>query len=205
LRRGIAALRSNAFKETTMFKRLLSILALLSLVMPLSGALADEYTETIKLFKNAGESGRLLKTAYGYAVFPTIGKGGVAVGGAYGKGRVYRQGKYIGDTTMTQVTVGLQLGGEAYSEMILFEDERALNEFTKGNFEFAADAQAIAITASAGAQAGTTGTSAGASAGKKDAKTVGGYHKGMAIFTVAKGGLMYEASIGGQKFSYTPH
>jgi lipid-binding SYLF domain-containing protein len=117
---------------------------------------------------------------------------------------VYKKGKYIGDTTMTQVTVGLQLGAEAYSEMILFEDERALEEFTKGNFEFGANAQAIAITASAGAQAGTTGTSAGASAGKKDAKTVGGYHKGIAIFTVAKGGLMYEASVGGQKFTYTP-
>jgi lipid-binding SYLF domain-containing protein len=187
-----------------MLKRLLSILALVSLVLPLSSAWADEYTDTIKLFKNAGESGKLLDTAYGYAVFPTIGKAGVAVGGAYGKGRVYKQGKYIGDTAMTQVTVGLQLGAEAYSEMILFEDERALKEFTKGNFEFGANAQAIAITASAGAQAGTTGTSAGASVGKKDAKTVGGYTKGMAIFTVAKGGLMYEASVGGQKFTYTP-
>ncbi|HEX8784710.1 MAG TPA: YSC84-related protein [Telluria sp.] len=187
-----------------MLKRLLSILALLSLLLPLSSAWADDYTDTVKLFKNAGESGKLLNTAHGYAVFPTIGKGGVAVGGAYGKGRVYRKGKYIGDTTMTQVTVGLQLGGEAYSEMILFEDERALKEFTKGNFEFGADAQAIAITASAGAQAGTTGTSAGASAGKKDAKTVGGFRKGTAIFTVAKGGLMYEASVGGQKFTYTP-
>jgi lipid-binding SYLF domain-containing protein len=187
-----------------MLKRLLSILALLSLMLPLSGAWADEYTDTIKLFQNAGESGKLLKTAYGYAVFPTIGKGAVAVGGAYGKGRVYQKGKYIGDTSMTQVTVGLQLGGEAYSEMILFEDERALKEFTKGNFEFGADVQAIAITASAGAQASTTGTSAGASAGKKDATTVGGYHKGVAIFTVAKGGLMYEASVGGQKFSFTP-
>ena len=188
-----------------MFKRLLSILALVSLVLPLSGAWADDYTDTIKVFKSAGESGKLLNRAYGYAVFPTIGKGGIAVGGAYGKGRVYKQGKYIGDTTMTQVTVGLQLGGEAYSEMILFEDDRALKEFTKGNFEFGANAQATAITASAGAQTSTTGASAGASAGKKDAKTVGGYYKGMAIFTIAKGGLMYEASVGGQKFTYTPH
>lgn len=187
-----------------MFKRLLSILALLSLALPLSGAWADEYTDTIKLFKNAGESGKLLSTAHGYAVFPTIGKGAVGVGGAYGKGRVYKQGKYIGDTSMTQVTVGFQLGGESYSEMILFEDERALKDFTKGNFEFGADVQATAITASAGAKASTTGTSAGASGGKKNATTVGGYHKGIAIFTVAKGGLMYEASVGGQKFTYTP-
>jgi lipid-binding SYLF domain-containing protein len=187
-----------------MFKRLLSILALLTLALPLSGAWADEYTDTIKLFKSAGESGKMLNTAHGYAVFPTIGKGAVGVGGAYGKGRVYKQGKYIGDTSMTQVTVGLQLGGEAYSEIILFEDERALQEFIKGNFEFGADVQAIAVTAAAGAKASTTGTSAGASAGKKDATTVGGYRKGMAIFTVAKGGLMYEASVGGQKFSFTP-
>jgi lipid-binding SYLF domain-containing protein len=187
-----------------MFKRLLSILALLALVLPISAAWADDYTDTIKIFKKAGESGKLLNTAEGYAVFPTIGKGGVGVGGAYGKGRVYKKGKYIGDTSMTQVTVGFQLGGEAYSEMILFEDERALNEFTKGNFEFGADVQAVAITASAGAKASTTGSSAGASGGKNNAKTVGDYHKGMAIFTVAKGGLMYEASVGGQKFNYTP-
>ena len=187
-----------------MFKRLLSILAILSLVLPISSAWADEYTDTINLFKNAGESGKLLSTAYGYAVFPTIGKGGVGVGGAYGKGRVYEKGKHIGDTSMTQVTVGLQLGGQAYSQIILFENEQALKDFTGGNFEFGADASAVAITAAAGAKAGTTGSSAGASGGKKDATTKGGYHKGMATFTVAKGGLMYEASIGGQKFSYTP-
>ena len=137
-------------------------------------------------------------------MFPTIGKGGVGVGGAYGKGRVYEKGKYIGDTSMTQVTVGLQLGGQAYSELILFEDERSLKEFTSGNFEFAADANAIAITAAAGAKATTTGSSTAVSAGKKDAKTAGGYRKGMATFTVAKGGLMYEASVGGQKFTYKP-
>jgi lipid-binding SYLF domain-containing protein len=188
-----------------MFKRLLSMLAILSLALPMSFAWADEYTDTINVFKNAGESGQLLGTAYGYAVFPTIGKGGVGIGGAYGKGRVYEKGKPIGDTSMTQVTVGLQLGGQGYSQMILFEDERALKEFTSGKFEFGADANAIAITASAGAKAGTTGASAGASASKKDATTKGGYRKGMAIFTVAKGGLMYEASIGGQKFSFTPH
>jgi lipid-binding SYLF domain-containing protein len=187
-----------------MFKRLLSILALLTLAWPFSGAWADDYTDTINIFKSAGESGKLLRAAHGYAVFPTIGKGGVGVGGAYGKGRVYKQGKYIGDTSMTQATIGLQLGGEAYSEMILFEDERALKQFTNGNFEFGADVQATAITASAGAKADTTGSSAGASGGQKNAKTAGGFHKGIATFTVAKGGLMYEASVGGQKFSYTP-
>ncbi|RKP57693.1 YSC84-related protein [Pararobbsia silviterrae] len=186
-----------------MLKRLLSTLAIV-LLLPVSSAWADNYADTLTVFKNAGESGSLLQSAYAYALFPSIGKGGVGIGGAHGKGRVYEKGKHIGDTSMTQITVGLQLGGQVYSELILFEDEAALKNFTQGNFEFGADANAIAITAAAGAQAGTTGTSTNASGGKNDAKTSGGFRKGMAVFTVAKGGLMYEASVGGQKFSYTP-
>ena len=193
-------------KEAIMFGRMASIVTFAALTAAATAVYADEYSDTVNLFKHAGESDDYYKSAYGYAVFPTIGKGGVGVGGAYGKGRVYAKGKYIGDTSMTQVTVGFQLGGQAYSEMIFFEDERALKEFTGGNFEFGADASAVAITASANAKASTTGSSAGASGGKKDAKTVGGkYYKGMATFTVAKGGLMYEASVGGQKFNYKPH
>jgi lipid-binding SYLF domain-containing protein len=165
---------------------------------------ADEYQDTIKVFRNAIESKQFFDHAYGYAVFPTVGKGGIGIGGAYGSGRVYARGAYVGDTTMTQVTVGFQLGGQAYSQMIFFQDERAFREFTSGNFEFGAQASAVAITAGAQAAATTTGTSAGASGGKNDATTSGSYRKGMAVFTVAKGGLMYEASIGGQKFSYTP-
>ncbi len=165
---------------------------------------ADEYSDTVKVFEMAGESGKFFKSAYGYAVFPTIAKAGVGIGGAHGKGRVYEIGQHVGDTTVTQVSVGLQLGGQAYSQIIFFEDQRALREFTSGNFEFGAEASAVAITAAAGAKASTTGSSAGASGGRHDATTVGKYHKGMATFTVAKGGLMYEASIGGQKFSYSP-
>jgi len=185
-----------------MFARIASILTFAALTATATSVYADEYSDTVNLFKNAGESAAYVQNAYGYAVFPTIGKGGVGVGGAYGKGRVYEKGKYIGNTSMTQVTVGLQLGGQAYSEMIFFEDERALKEFTAGHFEFGADASAVAITASANAKASTTGNSAGASGGKKDATTAGRYYKGMATFTVAKGGLMYEASVGGQKFNY---
>jgi lipid-binding SYLF domain-containing protein len=187
-----------------MFGRMASIVTFAVLTAAAPAVYADEYSDTVNLFKNAGKSDAFYKSAYGYAVFPNIGKGGVGIGGAYGKGRVYAGGKYIGDTSMTQVTVGLQLGGQAYSEMIFFEDERALKEFTSGNFEFGAEAGAIAITASANASASTTGSSAGASGGKKDATTAGSYHKGMATFTVAKGGLMYEASVGGQKFKYKP-
>ena len=184
-----------------MLRRAVWMLILVAVALPLS-AFADEYTETIKVFKEAGESREFFNKAYGYAVFPTVGKGGVGIGGAYGEGRVYRKGKYVGDTSVTQVSVGLQLGGQAYSQIIFFEDERAFQEFTSGNFEFGAEASAVAITAGASAKANTSGSSAGASVTKNEARNVGAYNKGMATFTVAKGGLMYEASIGGQKFNY---
>ena len=186
-------------KKYTMALAFFSLLALATLP-----ARADEWSDTEALFKNAGKSASHFKDAYGYAVFPTIGKGGIGIGGAYGSGRVYAKGKYVGDTKMTQVTVGLQLGGQAYSEIIFFQDERSFKEFTSGNFEFGAQASAVALTAGASASASTTGAAAGASGGKKDATTAGDYHKGMAVYTIAKGGLMYEAAIGGQKFSYKP-
>ena len=187
-----------------MHHRLLPTVALCALVAVAAPAWADSYEDTIEVFRKAVESGKFFQDAYGYAVFPTIGKAGVGVGGAYGNGRVYEHGKYIGDTKMTQLTLGLQLGGQGYSQIVFFEDQRALREFTSGNFEFSAEASAVAITAGAGAKAGTAGNSAGVSGGQHDAKVVGGYRKGMATFTVAKGGLMYEATIGGQKFGYKP-
>jgi lipid-binding SYLF domain-containing protein len=183
-----------------MLSRFLLPLALT--LLPAAPVLADEYSDALKTFQNAGQSGQFFKNAHAYALFPTIGKGGVGVGAAHGSGRVYKGGKPIGDTSMTQVSVGLQLGGQAFSQIIFFEDERALKEFTSGNFEFGAEASAVAITAAAGAQASTSGSSAGASGGKNDAATVGKYYKGMATFTIAKGGLMYQATIGGQKYSY---
>ena len=180
----------------------------LLLVLPFGSAMADDeaakYSETVSLFKNAGESGTFFDNSYGYAIFPTIGKGAIGIGGAYGKGRVYAQGEHVGDTSMTQLSIGFSLGGQGYSEIIFFEDKRAFDEFTGGNFEFGADASAVAITAAAGATARTSGSSAGASGGKKDATTKGSYHKGMATFTVVKGGAMFEAGVAGQKFSYTP-
>ncbi len=168
--------------------------------MSVAGAASDE--DTITLFKNAGQSAKYFKNSYGYAVFPTIGKGGLVVGGAYGTGHVYERGRLIGDTSMTQVSVGFQLGGQGYSEIIFFQDKRSLDEFTSGNFEFSADFNAVAITAGASASASTSGSNAGASGGKKDATTAGGYYKGMAVFTIAKGGLMYQAALAGQKFSF---
>ena len=188
-----------------MLNRLLGVFAVVLIALPAPAAwAADSCVDTANLFRKAGQSSQFFKTAYGYAVFPTIAKGGIGIGGAYGKGCVYAKGKNVGDTSMAQVSIGFQLGGEGYSEIIFFQDERAYKEFTSGNFEFGADAQAVAITLAAQAKAGSTGASAGASATKHAAATAGQYYKGMATFTIIKGGLMYEASIAGQKFSYTP-
>jgi lipid-binding SYLF domain-containing protein len=187
-----------------MRKHLLQFLAIVAMALPTMSAWADKYSDTIQVFKKAGESGAYFDKSYGYAVFPTIGKAGVGIGGAHGDGRVYAKGKHVGNTSMTQVSIGAQLGGEAYSQIIFFEDERAFNDFTSGKFEFGAEASAVVITAGASAKGSTTGSSAGASGGKNDARTAGKYHKGMATFTVAKGGLMADASVSGQKFKYKP-
>jgi len=183
-------------------RRILVMFALLTFAsVP---AFADKYDDTVKLFKDAGQSAAFFGKSYGYAVFPTIGKAGLGIGGAYGEGRVFEKGAYIGDTKMTQLSIGFQAGGQGLSQIIFFQDKRALDEFTSGNFEFGANASAVVITAAASGTASSTGASAGASGGKKDATTAGQYHKGMAVFMIAKGGLMYEASVSGQKFSYKP-
>jgi lipid-binding SYLF domain-containing protein len=175
------------------------------LVMFYAGfARADDYADTVSLFKNAGASAAFFKDCYAYAVFPTIGEGGFVVGGAFGRGQVYVQGKHAGDTTMTQLSVGFQAGGKGYSQIVFFRDKRALDEFESGSFEFSAGASAVAITAGASASAGTSGVSSGASGGQRDATTSGNYNQGMAVFTIAKGGLMYAAAIAGQKFTYKP-
>lgn len=127
---------------------------------------------------------RLFNGAAGYAVFPTVGKGAVGVGGAHGTGVLYEKGMAIGKATLTQLTVGLQLGGQAYTEVIFFETEKALTNFKKGEFAMAAQVSAVAAAA-------------GASANAK-------YVDGVSVFTLAKGGVMAEASVGGQKFSYHP-
>jgi lipid-binding SYLF domain-containing protein len=185
----------------------LSRVLLFAPVLMLTATLAhaNRYTDTVTLFKNAGASAEFFPRNYAYAVFPTIGEGGFIVGGAHGTGHVYVQGKYAGDASMTQLSAGLQLGGKAYSQIIFFEDKRALDEFESGSYEFGAGVSAVAITAGASASAGTTGASAGASGGMKDAATAsGGYQKGVVVFTITKGGLMYTVTVAGQKFKYTP-
>jgi lipid-binding SYLF domain-containing protein len=144
-----------------------------------------EVAATIAAFKEKDPSLKLFFVkAHGYAVFPTVGKGGFFVGGAHGKGNVYEFGKLIGAASLTQVTVGLQIGGQAYSEIIFFKDKQALTAFKSGKLKFGA--QVSAVAANAGAAANVD------------------YSQGVAIFTMAKGGLMGEASLGGQHFSFRP-
>lgn len=181
---------------------LIVVMAALILSVPVH---ADKFTDTIQIYKKSEAVQPFFNNAYGYAVFPTIGKAGIGIGGSYGKGQVYQGGKVTGKTSLIKATIGFQLGGQAFSQMIFFENKRAYDEFTSGDFEFDASASAVAITAGAQAKAGTEGATAGASAGPatgKQAKT--SYHKGMAVFVHTKGGLMYEASIGGQKFNFKP-
>ena len=168
-------------------------------------ALADSFSSTMEVFKKSPQVQPFFKNAYGCAVFPTVGKGGIGIGAAYGKGQVYRGGKVTGTVKLFKATIGFQLGGQAFSEIIFFQDKRAYDDFTGGNFEFDAAVSAVAITAGAQAKAGTEGATAGASTGPAtgtQAKT--NYRKGMAVFVHIKGGLMYEAAIGGQKFSFKP-
>ncbi|MCB1700505.1 MAG: lipid-binding SYLF domain-containing protein [Pseudomonadales bacterium] len=190
----------NLFKAAYLLP-LLSILLLVA-----APARADEYRDTINSFRSAGASGKFFDGAYGYAVFPTIGKIGFVVGGSFGEGRVYAAGQYVGNTSVTQLTAGAQVGAQAYSQIIFFQNQTAYEEFTSGNFEFSAQATAVAVTAGVSADASTTGgLAAGASGGRNDATTAhGGYRRGLAVFTIARGGLMFEVALGGQKYSYTP-
>src|SRR5271155_6664 len=147
-----------------------------------AAAYAGKYTDTLNLFRNAGESATFFHRSYGYAVFPNIGEGALGVGGAFGKGQVYVHGHPVGETSMSQLSVGFQAGGKAYSQVIFFEDKRALDEFESGSYEFSAGISATVVTAGASASAGTTGATSSASGGKKDAGTAGsGYQKGVAV------------------------
>jgi lipid-binding SYLF domain-containing protein len=181
------------------------LIALGLLVLAAGPVLADKYDDTIAVFRQSEAVQPFLENAYGYAVFPTIGKAGIGIGGSYGTGQVYQAGKVTGETSLVKATFGFQLGGQAFSQMVFFEDKRAYDEFTSGEFEFDAAASAVAITAGVQAKAGSEGATASATAGPATgAQAKASYHKGMVVFVHAKGGLMYEAAIGGQKFSFKP-
>jgi lipid-binding SYLF domain-containing protein len=164
---------------------------------------AGHDSDTTALFHKSNQSSEFFTKSYGYAVFPTILKGGAGIGAAHGTGNLYAHGRRLGHVTMNQLSVGAQLGGEGYSEIIFFRDRQALDDFTSGNFEFSADAGAIAITAAADVSVGTTGLDTSASGDKKNANTDSAFNHGVAVFTIAKGGLMYNVTVAGQKFSYS--
>ena len=168
-------------------------------------AMVIKATATIRTFK-AKDPGlrQFFDTAHGYAVFPTVGKGGFFVGGAFGRGQVYVGSAVTGDTSLSQISFGFQLGGEAFSEIIFFETRAAYDNFASGKLHFSAQAQAVAIVAGAQAQTGTTGTSSGAGVPGSSKQFRGIYNNGMAVFTYIKGGLMYEASVAGQRFTFEP-
>ena len=145
----------------------ISLFAVFTLIA--QSALADDVDTAIENFRGAG-AGDFIDDAYGYAVFPSIGKGGIGIGGAHGKGEVFVGGKKVGKTKMSQITYGLQLGGQVYGQMIFFRDERAFDDFTSGNFEFGAQATAVALTA--GAQASTTSGGGGNTSSGTDATRI---------------------------------
>ncbi len=132
--------------------------------------------------KNDPSLAKVLDKAVAYAVFPSVGKGAVGVGGAYGRGVLYEAGAMTGYCDVSQVTIGIQLGGQTYAEIIAFEDKSAVERFKKNEVAFSGQASAVAIKSGAGANAK--------------------YNNGVAVFTMSESGLMYEASLGGQKFSY---
>ncbi len=145
--------------------------------------IADAGDAKADFIKSDGLLKNLFENSYGYAIFPNVGKGAIGIGGAAGNGIVYEKGAMVGKAKMTQVTVGFQWGGQAYREVIFFESKADMDRFKENNVEFSAQASAVAVTA-------------GASANAK-------YANGVMIFTQQKGGLMYEASVGGQKFKFS--
>ena len=183
----------------------LILVFLILMVFSINHAMADSYTETIDIFIKSDAVKPFFNEAYGYAVFPTIGKGAIILGGAYGAGRVYKQGDIAGTATLFKVNIGFQLGGQAFREIIFFQDKRAYDEFTSEGFEFDGSLSAVVITLGAQAQTGTQGNTAGASLGPSTgSQAETNYTKGMAVFVHTIGGLMYEVSIGGQRFSFSP-
>ena len=148
-------------------------------------SLDDQTKDAIQLFKSDSTNvAKLFDTAYGYAVLPSVGKGAIGIGAAAGDGQVYEQGKMIGTCRMSQFTIGAQLGGQEYAEVIFFETKKALDGLKVNEWAMSAGVNAVAAAESASA----------------DAK----YKEGVLVYTIAKSGLMFEASVGGQKFRFIP-
>jgi lipid-binding SYLF domain-containing protein len=174
------------FTQLTVLAIVVACLGGCSTVPPTEGGKTDLQSDVQAAIDRAKTVDPTLKKSFdesaGYAVFPNVGKGAAGVGGAYGRGELYEAGKLVGYCDLTQATLGVQLGGQTYTEIIFFETKPALDRFKSGNFTFAAQASAVVL--------------------KSGASTNAKYADGVAVFTLAETGLMGEVSIGGQKFSY---
>jgi hypothetical protein len=165
----------------------------------------EDFSPSIEMFRGIPGVSPFFSSAYGYAVWKTIARGGLGIGAATGKGQVYVDGQVVGFSRLIDISIGLQAGGQAYKQVIFFENKAAFDKFASGNFEFSAQASAVAVTASAQASSSTQGTLATAGAGDPNvAATAGGYQDGLRVFTMATGGLMYQATIAGQKYGFRP-
>jgi lipid-binding SYLF domain-containing protein len=162
----------------------------------------EDFSPTVEMFKSIPRVKPYFDSAYGYAVWRTIARAGLGVGGATGRGQVYVNGDVVGFSRLIDVSVGLQAGGQAYRQIIFFENEEAFNNFTRRRFKFDAQASAVAVTASAQVSAGTQGSQASAGAGSPNVAAGGGYQNGLQVFTMASGGLMYQATIAGQRYGF---
>lgn len=189
-------------------KKLVVALAVAVFAVTSPGSWGNEvkdYSKTINLFKQHALINQYFASAYGYAVFPLVGKGSFVVGYTRGTGQVYRGDVVTGFTTVNHLSVGFQGGGQVYSQIIFFQDQRAYDEFTRGSYEVDTRAALVAVTAGAQAQAGSTGVTSAASSGSVTSIQKGShYAKGLAIFVQSRGGLMADASVGVQKFSFAP-
>lgn len=174
----------------------------LALSSAASAQKVEDFSATIKMFRDIPAVTPYFENSYGYAVWRRIARGGLGIGAATGRGQVYVNGKVTGFSRLIDVNIGFQAGGQTYRQIIFFENRAAYEKFTQGNFEFDAQASAVAVTASAQASAGTQSAQASAGAGRPATAAAGGYQDGLQVFTMAEGGLMYQATIGGQKYNF---
>ena len=170
-----------------------------------SGQNVKDLSETIEAFKSVPVVQPFFDNSFGYAVWARIARGGIGIGGATGRGQVYVDGEVTGFSRLVDISIGLQLGGQVYRQVVFFENASTYDDFTEGKFEFDAQASAVAVTASARASSGTQGSQASVGAASS-AELVGAetYYEGMRVFTMTVGGLMYQATIAGQRYNFRP-
>ena len=184
--------------------RTLALAAILLATTALAQKVRD-FSDAIDAFKAVPAVQPFFDNSYGYVVWRRIARGGFGIGGATGRGQVYIDGEVTGFSRLFDVSVGFQLGGQVYRQIIFFESKVAYEDFTDGGFEFDAQAAAIAVTASAQASSGTQGSQAAVGAATtSELAAASAYHNGTRVFTMARGGLMYQVTIAGQRYNFRP-